>query len=458
MPVKLYPHNEPLNLAGTFPSGEQDSQAPDFSATGASTLKGLNAVAGELMTSLQASTLANTSAQAGFMGMWATAPLSGDQSVGGGAETLTINVADYESNLAANFCVNRVHAYVWRPSTGALVGDLCTYTTSPSGSPSEPSLAASIQVTTFSVALASVSALDGDVIIVELWANIAQDTAASYTVRLYYDGSTETAVENTVVSDHAAYFEFSQDLIFKSPDARLLNQSLVAPYQPSADVEVALLNQSLVAPYQPSADVEARLLNQSLVVVYIPPPPPIDLVGATTDEVAVIGDLSTRIDMGGQAANQVTATGNIATAISLEGRAEAHAEIHAELTQKKLFKFVINHVGVKGNLDFDTQAARRFYGEVRKFAERTKPWQSAIFYETHPDEMWDLTLVSQRVYGRRDEYLAVMAAAGIDIVDQPLKQKRLVLPTEQRLNIIKRKTGFESIADLREDYRPVWIN
>jgi hypothetical protein len=183
-----------------------------------------------------------------------------------------------------------------------------------------------------------------------------------------------------------------------------------------------------------------------------------ELFGHGTQQVLAIGDLSTNIDMTGQAADQVTATGNIATAISLEGHTEVHTEAHADLTQKKLFKFVINHVGVKGDIDFDTQAARRFYGEVRKFAERTKPWQPAIFYETHPDEIWDLTLVSQRVYGRRDEHLAVMAAAGIDSVDQPLKQKRLVLPTEQQLNLIKRRTGFESIADLREDRKPVWLN
>jgi hypothetical protein len=62
------------------------------------------------------------------------------------------------------------------------------------------------------------------------------------------------------------------------------------------------------------------------------------------------------------------------------------------------------------------------------------------------------------VYGRRDEYLAVMAAAGIDNVDQPLKQKRLVLPTESQLYAIKRQTGFESIADLREGFGPVWAD
>ena len=108
-------------------------------------------------------------------------------------------------------------------------------------------------------------------------------------------------------------------------------------------------------------------------------------------------------------------------------------------------------------LDKDTRAAKSFYREVRKFAENTKPWDTtAIFYETKPDEMYDMTLVSQRVYGRRDEYLTVMAAAGLDSIDQPLPQKRIVLPNEGQLIAIKRRVGFESIADLREAGAPSW--
>jgi hypothetical protein len=456
---RLYPHNEAHNLAGTFPAGEQDAQAADFTATGANTLKGMNASIGLSMAYLEAVTAATVSNQAGFMGMWTTAPLDGDQTVGGASETLTVNVGDYESSANANFCINRVHAYVWRPSTGAIVGDLCTYATAPSsGSPAEPTAESSIQVTTFVVDLASVSALSGDVLVVELWANLTQATASSYAVRAYYDGTVENTTENAVVTDHATFFEFSQNLVFSSPEVRLTGHDATVFYESTLSPELRLTGHDATVFYESTLSPEVRLTGHSAIVWYVPPPPPIDLEGSATDEVSATGDLSTSIDMAGQAADQVTATGNILTAISFEGHAEAHTEAHAELTQKKLFKFVINHVGVKGDIDFDTQAARRFYGEVRKFAERTKPWKPAIFYETHPDEIWDLTLVSQRVYGRRDEYLAVMAAAGIDSVDQPLKQKRLVLPTEQQLNLIKRRTGFESIADLREDRKPVWLN
>ncbi|MCM1128961.1 MAG: hypothetical protein NC211_03655 [Alistipes senegalensis] len=108
-------------------------------------------------------------------------------------------------------------------------------------------------------------------------------------------------------------------------------------------------------------------------------------------------------------------------------------------------------------LDKNTRAAKSFYREVRKFSESAKPWDNnVVWYETRPDEMYDITLVSSRVYGRRDEYLAVMAAAGLDTAYQPLKQKRLALPNDRMLLSIKRRTGFESIASLREDGQPIW--
>lgn len=108
-------------------------------------------------------------------------------------------------------------------------------------------------------------------------------------------------------------------------------------------------------------------------------------------------------------------------------------------------------------IDKDTRAAAAFYRAVRKFSVSAKPWATdAVFYEVKPDEEYDPTLISRRVYGRRDEFLAVMAAAGIDQVDQPIKQKRIVLPSEGGLYQIKRRTGFESIADYRENGAPVW--
>ena len=88
--------------------------------------------------------------------------------------------------------------------------------------------------------------------------------------------------------------------------------------------------------------------------------------------------------------------------------------------------------------------ASRFYRAVRQFSASRKPWHDAVRYDTLPDEEWDLTLVSQRVYGNRNEALAVMAAAGLDRMDQPLTQRTIVLPTLIQLEALKRQEGFTS--------------
>ncbi len=108
--------------------------------------------------------------------------------------------------------------------------------------------------------------------------------------------------------------------------------------------------------------------------------------------------------------------------------------------------------------DIDTQAAKSFYKAVRLFAERTKPWQPAIFHEVLLDEIWDSTLISQRVYGSRDEFLTIMAAAGCDTVDQPIPQMTLVLPTSAQLFTMKRRAGFESVDSLRDAGKPTWVD
>ena len=108
----------------------------------------------------------------------------------------------------------------------------------------------------------------------------------------------------------------------------------------------------------------------------------------------------------------------------------------------------------------DTRPARAFWQAVRSFALRaaSRPWLDALVYDTQPDERTDATLISARVYGRRDEYLAVMAAAGVSTTAEPITERRLYLPTESRLSELKRATGFESRADLLDDGVPVWAD
>jgi hypothetical protein len=79
---------------------------------------------------------------------------------------------------------------------------------------------------------------------------------------------------------------------------------------------------------------------------------------------------------------------------------------------------------------------------VSMFAQRQPRWAECIVYRTKPDERWDMTLVSRRVYGRPDEFLTIMAAAGLDSVEQELTERTLVLPTARQLQVMKDRAGF----------------
>lgn len=87
-------------------------------------------------------------------------------------------------------------------------------------------------------------------------------------------------------------------------------------------------------------------------------------------------------------------------------------------------------------------AAAELVRMVTDFAQRTPDWAECVIYNTLPDERRDLTLVSRRVYGTRDEFLAVQAAAGLDNVWDELTERRLVLPSPRQLAAMKALCGF----------------
>lgn len=90
----------------------------------------------------------------------------------------------------------------------------------------------------------------------------------------------------------------------------------------------------------------------------------------------------------------------------------------------------------------------RFYRAVRQYVVTAPVWAAdLVSHEILLDEIFDLTLVSQRVYGNRNEFLAVMASAGIDRCDQPLQSGSVIrLPNAQRLEMLKQATGCASTA------------
>ena len=87
--------------------------------------------------------------------------------------------------------------------------------------------------------------------------------------------------------------------------------------------------------------------------------------------------------------------------------------------------------------------ARRFYRLVRDFVTTIKPWDVAIHYQTLPDERYSMPLISYRVYGEFHYYMAIMASANLDSVENPLMEQLLILPTRTQLEAMLREAGFE---------------
>lgn len=88
------------------------------------------------------------------------------------------------------------------------------------------------------------------------------------------------------------------------------------------------------------------------------------------------------------------------------------------------------------------QSRNRLFSRVRAFAQETPPWGEAIRYFTQPGDQFDLTAVSQRLYGRRTEALVIQAAAGLDSPELPLTERQLVLPTASQLRAMKIDAGY----------------
>ncbi|WP_293000020.1 hypothetical protein [Nevskia sp.] len=86
--------------------------------------------------------------------------------------------------------------------------------------------------------------------------------------------------------------------------------------------------------------------------------------------------------------------------------------------------------------------AARLYQSVRDFSIRVPVWAQAIRYQTLPDERYDLTLVSRRVYGNPDESLVIQAAAGLESTENELLEQLLTLPGPDQLREMKRRAGY----------------
>jgi hypothetical protein len=202
-----------------YPIGEQSSSTPNWSATGATTLRTMDTIVGTSQASLAGSSNAISTAQNGFLGYFCSPKLSGAQNVSSGS--MVFLAAEAESNASSNFCVNGLEIYVWRPSTGAKVGTVKAFSDTSLGG-TEPTAASTEQTTYLTgISTTGVSASNGDVIVCEVWSRHTQGMSTSYTDTFYYDGTTTYTAENSATASCASYIELAANLTFQGTAAAL---------------------------------------------------------------------------------------------------------------------------------------------------------------------------------------------------------------------------------------------
>ena len=229
--TRLYFHEENNPLYGSFPSGEQASTFETYSWNNTSFV---NNKLRSMNTTIGVNQVANYTAVGGsdtgatersFINFFTTPALSVGQTIGG--NNIILNVASkWDSIDNPSFAVNRLNIYVWRPSTNTKVGVIKDSAlldiTPPSGQNLYPTANNTEQVTCLNIIpTSSVSALEGDVIICEIWGRTRDnfDTADCY---FYFDGGVVTTGSNNPASNHASFVEFNQNIQFATvPKTRL---------------------------------------------------------------------------------------------------------------------------------------------------------------------------------------------------------------------------------------------
>lgn len=212
---KFYLHAATTPLTGTLPGATtQSATSPSVTATGASTNRTMDGTIGTSQTSAALTTLANTTAQPSWFRRFLSPALAA-QTITAAANTWQLHIAGSVSSTNSNFDAANGVCYVWRPSTGSLVGKLwdtmnLTFTMN-----SATEFASSGNVPT-SVGT-SVTCSNGDVLVYELWRGSGgQAMATAYTNTFFYDGTTEDSA-----TSNAAFLLAPADLPLAAAAAAL---------------------------------------------------------------------------------------------------------------------------------------------------------------------------------------------------------------------------------------------
>jgi hypothetical protein len=204
--TRLYLRN--ILAAGAPTAGEKSTALPVGTAglqSGANTQdRSLLLTKGTTQTSIAFTGLGQTTHQDNYLARFTSLPLSAQTVT---AQTWTFALALNEANAAANSqlapCI-----YLWRPGSSSVVGFVVD-----SDTPIGAEWGASEDGIVATVSGAAVTAVFGDVLVLEVWRHAPSQTNTTARVQtVYFDGPTD--VVDATTANAASYIETPQNLVF----------------------------------------------------------------------------------------------------------------------------------------------------------------------------------------------------------------------------------------------------
>lgn len=226
MVTRLYLHAASSLVSGTLPSTEQSSRTAGSSIDAGTVNRSMNTSIGAAQATITGNT-ANAIDRIVYITKFVSLPLV---TTAIAANTWTYNFGFKLNNVTQQTSPvkqaggNPLYApmpatlYIWRPSTGAKVGNIYDQdtpgTTNEYFDTSQPGAAPAEFAENGSLAGAAVTATAGDVIVLEAWCYSTDNQVRTNAISYYYDGTTVTTTNPTVVSNHAAFLETPQTITF----------------------------------------------------------------------------------------------------------------------------------------------------------------------------------------------------------------------------------------------------
>lgn len=212
MTTRFYLHAASSTVSGTLPSTKQSTLA----TTRNFDVQTVNRIMDTTIGASQSDITASFSTTSGnmYMSRFVSAPIYSSPT----AQTWTLNFAAWRTVGGGTFnypAVQTTHLlpsslYVWRPSTGALVGYIFDSNSATGTSNFGSATTETTAIVTFTGS--AVTIVNGDVLCFE--AMTFTSNTATQTTHYAYDGTTANTTDNTSVSNHASFIETPDTIAF----------------------------------------------------------------------------------------------------------------------------------------------------------------------------------------------------------------------------------------------------